>query len=390
MIRRKDPLLGKRVNNYRIISVLGRGGFGSVYEAVDKKLGRKAALKFLIDSSDDLHSHLFEREAKAIAALSKHPNIVQIYGWDDYKGQNYFALEYVDSSVEDLLKSSPRGLPVKMALGIAAECAEALAHAHAAEILHRDVKPANILIESETKTAKLADFGLARIRGVSQKTIDGSVIGSPTFMSPEQVRGATLTKRTDIYSLGVTLYQMLCGRCPAEGDSHLKVLDAIRNNEGVPLRKRRSKLREEILAIVEKATAHEAKKRYKSADQFAKALHAALNLEARATIEIEKRASRNRRRYALAAALMLLAAVLFTTLRTPDSSEAAAADMISAANQDADPYSIKPLAEKTKDGLKNAGDYVVEKGKNTKDRLRTFIWNKRKPDSEEQEQAPAE
>ena len=388
MMRRKDPLLGKRVGNYRIISVLGRGGFGSVYEAVDKKLGRKAALKFLTDSSDDLHSHLFEREAKAIAALSKHPNIVQIYGWDEYKSQNFFALEYVDSSVDELLKRSPRGLPVKVALRIAAQCAEALAHAHDAEILHRDIKPANILIESETKTAKLADFGLARIRGVSQKTIDGSVIGSPTFMSPEQVRGATVTKRTDIYSLGVTLYQMLCGRCPAEGDSHLKVLEVIRNNEGVPLRKRRSKMREEILQIVEKATAHDPKKRYKSAEHFARAIHAALEIETEATVQIEKKSSRRRRRYALAAALLLLGAILFANFRTPD--ESADADLMSASYEDNDPYSTKPLSEKTKDGLKTAGGYVAEKGKDAKDRIWTFIRDKRNPEDEEPEEGPTE
>ena len=143
----RDPLLGADVGSYKIIELLGAGGFGKVYKARDKTLGREVAIKFLHSTVDFKRRALFQREAKAIAALSKHPNIVAIHQWGEHEGQNYFVLEFVESSAEKLLEEHQEGLPVAMALRIAAECAEALSESHKNKIMHRDIKPANILIE---------------------------------------------------------------------------------------------------------------------------------------------------------------------------------------------------------------------------------------------------
>ena len=159
-----DPFYGAQVGNYHVQAVLGEGGFGTVYRARDTKLGRDVAIKVLRSAFDRRHNELFEREARALAALSKHPHIVQIFEWGVHENQNYFVLEYVESNAKDLLKEHSGGLPVPLALRIVAEAAEAVAHAHAEHILHRDIKPQNILIEPKDLCAKVADFGLATIR----------------------------------------------------------------------------------------------------------------------------------------------------------------------------------------------------------------------------------
>lgn len=267
-----DPLVGRRIGNYQVLSVLGRGGFGSVYKAEDTKLGRNVALKFLNQAGEGFHNELFEREAKALGILSKHPNIVQIHTWDEFEGKNFFVLEYMESSVADLLKKYPKGMPPELAIRIIAECADALSFAHESEILHRDIKSPNILIESENSVAKIADFGLARICGVSNNTIEGAAIGSPAYMAPEQVRGQELTHLCDIYSLGVTFYELLCGQPPITGTSVLELLEKVRNDDRVPLRDRTPDLPEEIYAIIDKATAQEPVNRYASAKDFAEVL----------------------------------------------------------------------------------------------------------------------
>ncbi|MBN2310098.1 MAG: serine/threonine protein kinase [Candidatus Hydrogenedentes bacterium] len=267
---------GTRIGDYEVERVLGEGGFGTVYLGTDTKLGRPVALKFLRDTMDPRRRKLFDREARAIAALGKHPSIVQIYASGEHEGHAYFALEHVGSNALKLLEEQPNGLPVNDALRIAAECAEALAYAHREGILHRDVKPANILIEPEDGRAKLADFGLARFYESGDSSMSGLLSGSPSYMSPEQAQSERVDKRTDVFSLGVTLYQLLCGRKPFEGRSPMDVLDKIRADKRIPLRSRRPDLPEAVLALVEKATAHDLARRFQSADELAQALRALL------------------------------------------------------------------------------------------------------------------
>ena len=267
-----DSLINATVKNYKIISLIGKGGFGNVYKARDASLERDVAIKFLWGKPDEVRRSFFEREAKAIAALGKHPNIVNIYQWDEYEGKNFIVLEYVDSNAVRLLEEHPHGLPLAMALRIAMECAEALHEAHRNGILHRDIKPANILIESDSGNAKLTDFGIARFGTSNELTLQGSISGSPPYMSPEQASAKVLDERSDIYSLGITLYELLCGKRPFEGISPEDIIERILRNQRITLQQRRPDLPKEICAIVEKAIAYEPENRYQNAGEMAKQL----------------------------------------------------------------------------------------------------------------------
>lgn len=284
-----DPLVGARIGDFEIVRALGAGGFGTVYAARDVTLGRDVALKFLRDPLVREHSHLFKREAKALAALSKHPSIVQIYTWGEYQDRNYFALEFVASSASDLLQRNPKGLAPTLALRIAAECADALAYAHKQGILHRDVKPGNILIEAENHRAKLADFGLAKFFESAEASFTAGVSGSPPYMSPEQANGQMLDERSDVFSLGSTLYELLSGRRPFEGTSRIEIMENVRQGNKASLRKYCPNLADSVVDVVEKAIAHDPRERFQSAHEFADALNAALaSLEGTPTIETRR------------------------------------------------------------------------------------------------------
>ena len=263
-----DPLIHARLGNMVIESSLGGGSFGQVYLARDEKLGRRVAVKLLRDALDPQHRKLFEREARAIAALSRHPSIVQIFEWGEYNGHAYFALEYVESSAWGLFNEYPEGLPVAMAIQIALQAAEGLAYAHKQGILHRDIKPANILIDKETRKAKLADFGLAQVdRPDSTQTL--TVSGSPAYMSPEQTAGGRVDARSDVFSLGITLYELLSNKRPFKGQTASEVIANIQQGNRISLREHRSDLPDGIVEVVEKATAHAPSERFQSADDFA-------------------------------------------------------------------------------------------------------------------------
>lgn len=272
-----DAMIGQKIGNYEVLSLLGRGGFGAVYKAKDSSLQRYAALKFLRSPLDSEYRRLFSREAQVIANLGKHPSIVQIYQWGEYCGNHYFALEYLDQSAEALIKQSRNPLPLKRTLEIIADCAEALQFAHENGVLHRDIKPANILIDSKTNKAKLCDFGLAKFQNMGISTEPNLVAGSPPYMSPEQISGADLDERTDIYSLGITLYEMLSGQLPFTGTNHHQIFDKIRRNNSVPLTKFRPDLPSSIHSIVTKATAQRVDDRYQSAGEMCKAIRAILD-----------------------------------------------------------------------------------------------------------------
>jgi eukaryotic-like serine/threonine-protein kinase len=211
------PQLGR----YEIVAELGRGAMGIVYKATDPELGRTVAIKTvnMALGGDDVENYQkrFTQEARAAGGLN-HPAIVTIY--DIGRAQNiaYMAMEFIEGTeLRTLLQEGAR-LTVAQAVAIAAQVAEALAYAHARGIVHRDIKPANIMV-LEDGAIKITDFGIARMRAAQELTQTGTMLGSPKYMSPEQALGRRATNQSDIFSLGVVLYEMLAGAAPFAGDS---------------------------------------------------------------------------------------------------------------------------------------------------------------------------
>ena len=234
---------GTRFGRYEIRSQLGVGGMGEVYQAVDTRLGRIVALKFLPAevASDQKRMQRFNQEAHAVSALN-HPNIITIHEIDQEGEVPFIATEFIEGrTLRDLLASGPTSL--LEALDICIQSAGALAAAHAKEIVHRDIKPENIMLR-EDGYVKILDFGLAKLteqRATSPEAITqvhtdvGAVVGTARYMSPEQARGLEIDTRTDIFSLGIVLYEMVVGRSPFEGMTNHEVVAAILKEEPLPL-----------------------------------------------------------------------------------------------------------------------------------------------------------
>jgi predicted Ser/Thr protein kinase len=212
---------------YRLKEELARGGMGVVYRAVDEVLGREVALKELPHSLADRgdFAHRFRQEARVLARLS-HPNVVGVFDLVEDAGRLWIAMELVDGGdLANLLKSRGR-LPVAEALRLALGIAQGIRHAHAQGVIHRDIKAMNVLLTLEG-LPKVTDFGLARFAESSVHTREGTVLGSPRYMSPEQAAGRPADARSDIYSFGILLYEMLAGRAPFEGDARSVIAQQI-------------------------------------------------------------------------------------------------------------------------------------------------------------------
>lgn len=227
---RADPLIGNVVDDrYEILDVIGEGGMGTVYLAKHTKLGRRFALKALRRdlATDPMLSARFIQEARAAAAV-EHPNVVQIIDFGKLtSGQVYFVMEYLEGRSLSWLIRNGGPIPAARAVAIVRRVAQALAAAHAENIVHRDLKPDNIHIADrlgESELVKVLDFGLARLAGQTRLTRDGVVFGTPHYMSPEQAMGEEVDQRTDIYALGVVMYEMFTGCVPFEADSYMGVL----------------------------------------------------------------------------------------------------------------------------------------------------------------------
>ena len=223
-------MIGKNISHYKILEKLGEGGMGEVYLADDLKLERKVALKFLPHhlTIDKENIERFEREAKAAAALN-HPNIVTIYDIIETQEQICIVMEYIEGeSLREKINKSE--LDLDKVLDITKHICEGLFKAHQAHIVHRDIKPENILIDNDGRV-KILDFGLAKLKGVSKLTKETSTLGTIHYMSPEHIQGKEVDHRSDIWSLGVVLYEMLTGEPPFKGDYEQAILYSILNED---------------------------------------------------------------------------------------------------------------------------------------------------------------
>src|SRR5436190_4446038 len=208
---------------YRIVRKLGTGGMANVYLAEDEVLGRRVAIKILNDrhAGDDQFVERFRREAKNAASLS-HPNIVSIYDRGEAEGTYYIAMEYLEGRTLKELILSRGPTPIPVAIDYTRQILAALSFAHRNGIVHRDIKPHNVVVGPDGRL-KVTDFGIARSGGTSQMTEAGSIIGTAQYLSPEQARGAPVDQRSDIYSVGIVLYEMLTGTVPFTGDTPLEI-----------------------------------------------------------------------------------------------------------------------------------------------------------------------
>jgi dienelactone hydrolase len=282
---------------YRIVEEIGHGGMGIVYKAEDLKLKRFVALKFLpphLVHEPELKER-FLVEAQAAAALN-HPNICTIHEVGEDAEHPYIAMEFVEGeTLRDRIMKGP--LETEDALGIAIQIAAGLGEAHGKGIIHRDIKSANIMVTAKGQ-AKVMDFGLAKLRGGSSLTKTQTTIGTVAYMSPEQARGDDVDQRTDLWSLGVVLYEMLTGELPFRGDRDLSVIHMIIHEEPKPIKLRRPPVPQALQQVVARALKKKIESRYGSAEEMGKdlkAYEAALQAEASGVLNLRSALKRLRR-----------------------------------------------------------------------------------------------
>ncbi|MFZ5824988.1 MAG: Stk1 family PASTA domain-containing Ser/Thr kinase [Bacillota bacterium] len=272
-------MIGKILGNrYRMEERIGGGGMALVYRAYDLQLGREVAVKVLRGQfgSDEEFVRRFRREAQNAASLS-HPNVVQIYDVGEEHDVYYIVMELVQGKTLKALIQEQGPLPVVEATRIAIEILEALAHAHAERIVHRDIKPHNILIARDGRV-KVTDFGIARATTTDTVTHTGSIMGSAHYFSPEQANGQPTGEKSDIYSLGVVLYEMVTGTVPFQGDSPITVALKHLRDRVVPPSELNSEVPVELDEIILEAMEKEAEDRYESAVAMRSALKRFLDL----------------------------------------------------------------------------------------------------------------
>jgi serine/threonine-protein kinase len=272
----EKPMLGR----YQVEKELGKGAMGVVYLGKDPKIGRVVAIKTMAlsqefegDELTDARERFF-REAETAGRL-QHQNIVTIFDAGEEHDLAYIAMEFLKG--KDLVDFCRSGqlLPMPKVLSIVARVAEALAYAHRQNVVHRDIKPANIMYELESDTVKVTDFGIARITD-SSKTKTGLVLGTPSFMSPEQIAGKKVDGRSDLYSLGVMLFQMLAGVLPFRGDSMAELMYKIANEEAPDIRIVRAEIPDRLANVVALSLSKRSETRYQDGDQFAADLRSVL------------------------------------------------------------------------------------------------------------------
>jgi serine/threonine-protein kinase len=270
----EKPMLGR----YQVEKELGKGAMGVVYLGKDPKIGRVVAIKTLALSQESEVDELAEkkeqffREAESAGRLS-HTNIVTIFDAGEEHDLCYIAMELLKG--RDLVPFTKVGttLPTDKVISIVARVADALGYAHRQNVVHRDVKPANVMYEAENDAVKVTDFGIARITD-SSKTKTGMVLGTPSYMSPEQLQGKKIDGRSDLFSLAVSLYQLVCGKLPFEGDSMAQLMYRIANEHAPDILQYNPSLPPALVAFLDRAMSKEAGERYQTGEEFAGALRA--------------------------------------------------------------------------------------------------------------------
>jgi len=273
----EKPMLGR----YQVEKELGKGAMGVVYLGRDPKIGRVVAIKTLALSQEFEADELAEvkerffREAETAGRLS-HPNIVTIYDAGEEHDLCYIAMELLKG--RDLVPFIKQGdtLPLEKVVSIVARVADALGYAHRQNVVHRDVKPANIMFEPDSDVVKVTDFGIARITD-SSKTRTGMVLGTPSYMSPEQLAGKKIDGRSDLFSLAVSLYQLACGKLPFEGDSMAQLMFKIASEQAPDILQFNSHLPPAFVSFLDKVLSKDLDRRYQTGEEFAAALRASLS-----------------------------------------------------------------------------------------------------------------
>lgn len=264
-------MVGQKVGKYNVVSRLGRGGMGTVYKAVDDTLGREVAIKCL--NSDLTESEVLKRfraEAVALARLN-HPNIATIFELTEHEGQLLMVMEFVRGETFENVARRLGAMPVERAVGLCSQVLDALSHAHREGIVHRDLKPANLML-AESGLVKVMDFGLARMAGTEHLTNDGYMVGTPAYMSPEQVLAHEIDGRADLYAMGVVLYRMLTGELPFKADSGIAMAQKQMYDQPTPVRQLRMELPAAAEDIISRALAKKPEDRFQNANQFKAAL----------------------------------------------------------------------------------------------------------------------
>src|SRR5580765_6357337 len=264
---------------YRLDAQVGAGGMSTVYRAFDATLERRVAVKLMHReiAADTDQLERFRREARSVAQLS-HPHIVGVIDAGEEDGRPYIVFEYVEGeTLKDRIRRMGR-LPVDEAIAYAIEIARALEAAHARHIVHRDVKPQNVLIDDEG-SAKVTDFGIARTLDEEGLTADGRVLGTTDYVSPEQALGHPVTGQSDLYSLGVVLYEMLTGEVPFKGDNQVAVAMKHVREQLPDVQVRRPEISSALAAVVDRATARDLDVRYATAQAMVDDLEEVLAIE---------------------------------------------------------------------------------------------------------------
>jgi len=258
-------MIGKTISHYKIVEKLGEGGMGVVYKAQDIQLQRLVALKFLPPHISDHPEEKarFIHEAQSASALN-HPNVTTVYGIEESPEGLFIAMEYVEGkTVKEIAeKETPS---IKKILDIAIQVCEGLTAAHKKDIVHRDIKSDNIMVTQEGQV-KIMDFGLAKLKGATKLTKSGSTLGTAAYMSPEQASGEEVDQRSDIFSFGVVLYELLTGQLPFKGEHTTAIIYSILNDEPQPVVRYNNKVSSELERIVSKALAKEKEERYQHID----------------------------------------------------------------------------------------------------------------------------
>ena len=267
-----------RLGRYQIREIIGEGAMACVYKAYDPEINRALAIKLLKAQLrlDGEYRNRFLREAKGAGVLS-HPNIVTVFDVGEDQGHPYIAMELVEGQTLAEELKARKAMSTKDIVEIGIQLARALDYAHKKGIVHRDVKPGNIMRLTDTNTIKVADFGICRIDGsdtadATQQTQIGNVLGTPHYMSPEQVVGEKVDSRSDLFSAGVVLYQLLTGHLPFEGDTLISVAYKITKTDPPSLDKVRGDLPLSLRRIIERALKKQPEKRFQSGEEFAQAL----------------------------------------------------------------------------------------------------------------------